>query len=201
MAFTEHGDYIKIFRMAYLKTSIPSDLLKPMILSTRIFLPSKQNDTINILLQQISDWINYRYDGIFHSDNRSTKAKKLIGPSHTIDVVDGGMRKQDRTLRLISAQTVSVFTKDFGNSCRSDIEKYANNNTFLANRFGSKNAYLFFSFRLFFNALSSSRSQSSPSSSIYTRSLQSTESLSTELSSLSLSAQKTETSNTEKNEE
>ena len=74
--------------------------------------------------------------------------------------------------RILSAETVEVFAKDFRNDNIKDIEKAANTDTFLANRyskkisssgfylltfihnrFGNKNAYMFFSLRIFYESL------------------------------------------------
>lgn len=52
---------------------------------------------------------------------------------------------------ILSAETVEVFAKDVRNENARDIKKAANVDTFLANRFGNKNAYLFFSFRIFYD--------------------------------------------------
>lgn len=52
---------------------------------------------------------------------------------------------------IVSAETVEVFAKDFRNENIRDTEKAANTDTFLANRFGNKNAYMFFSLRIFYD--------------------------------------------------
>jgi len=73
-----------------------------------------------------------------------------------------------RSPRLLSAETVEVFAKDFRDDNVIELEKAANDDTFLANRFGNKNAYMFFSLRIFYdNAIyGRTRSNSSSTSSI-----------------------------------
>lgn len=61
---------------------------------------------------------------------------------------------------ILSAETVEVFAKDVRSENARDIKKAANVDTFLANRFGNKNAYLFFSLRLFYDNSSMSSSAS-----------------------------------------
>lgn len=57
MAFTEHGDYIRIFRITYIEMEQPIHP-QPVILSTRLFLPYNRTDTIVDIKQRLSDWIN-----------------------------------------------------------------------------------------------------------------------------------------------
>ena len=52
---------------------------------------------------------------------------------------------------VLSAETVEVFAKEFRNDNIQCTEKAANNDTFNVNRFGNKNAYMFFSLRIFFD--------------------------------------------------
>ncbi len=71
MAFTEHGDYIRVFRLTYTKpltqeveepgAAIPQP--SPVYLSTKLFLPYKKSDTISDIKQRLSDWVN-QYLGI-----------------------------------------------------------------------------------------------------------------------------------------
>ena len=68
------------------------------------------------------------------------------------DPSDNSFRGRKRFSRLLSAETVEVFAKDFRDDNVVELEKAANDDTFLANRFGNKNAYMFFSLRIFFDA-------------------------------------------------
>ena len=71
MSFTEHGDYIRIFRVAHTKpinqsishqnhrNSLSSSPLSlPINLQTKIFIPLKKSDTIVDIKQKLSDWVN-----------------------------------------------------------------------------------------------------------------------------------------------
>jgi len=68
MAYTEHGDYMRIFRIAYLShtasdssSGIISESLghyQPMILSTRLFLPMTIADSTLDIQQRLSDWFS-----------------------------------------------------------------------------------------------------------------------------------------------
>ena len=56
MAYTEHGDYMRIFRITYVEADQP--LVRPAVLSTRLFLPYNKTDTILDIKQRLSDWVN-----------------------------------------------------------------------------------------------------------------------------------------------
>ena len=56
MAFTEHGDYMRIFRITYVQTESP--VFRPAILSTRLFLPYNKTNTIIDIKHRLSDWVN-----------------------------------------------------------------------------------------------------------------------------------------------
>ena len=65
MAFTEHGDYCRIFRLTYTKPFVaeePSGAAdakpKSVFLSTKIFLPYKKSDSVTDIKQRLSDWVN-----------------------------------------------------------------------------------------------------------------------------------------------
>lgn len=79
------------------------------------------------------------------SERYRSEVKKAVQPAE--DVADHLHYPQ-----ILSAETVEVFTKDFRNDNPKDMEKAANNDTFLANRFGNKNAYMFFSLRIFYDS-------------------------------------------------
>ena len=56
LTFTEYGNYGRIFRITYVETEQP--LVRPAILSTRLFLPYNKTDTILDIKQRLSDWVN-----------------------------------------------------------------------------------------------------------------------------------------------
>lgn len=56
MFYTEHGDYCRIFRITYMIE--PEQVIRPAVLSTRLFLPYNKTDTINDIKQRLSDWVN-----------------------------------------------------------------------------------------------------------------------------------------------
>ena len=59
MAFTEHGDYSRIFRVTYTEPTATDDKQPtPVTLLTKMFLPCKKNDTIHDIKLRISDWVN-----------------------------------------------------------------------------------------------------------------------------------------------
>lgn len=139
MTFTEHGDYARIFRITFIVKAAEAErpLPRPAILSTRLFLPYNKTDTIHDIKQRLSDWVNPCLEKY-----RAQLKKTASGTG------------DDRHLypRIFSAETVEVFAKDFRNDSPKDIEKAANTDTFLANRFGNKNAYMFFSLRIFYDS-------------------------------------------------
>ena len=55
MAYTEHGDYIRIFRIAFLNTHFNSSLDR-IVLSTRLFLPMTITDSTLDIQQRLSEW-------------------------------------------------------------------------------------------------------------------------------------------------
>lgn len=60
MTFTEHGDYARIFRITFTVKAAEAErpLPRPVILSTRLFLPYNKTDTIHDIKQRLSDWVN-----------------------------------------------------------------------------------------------------------------------------------------------
>lgn len=66
MSYTEHGDYIRIFRIGYTKPVHPEieDVTGPEIKSTpvflasKIFMPAKKSETVLDIKQRIQDWVN-----------------------------------------------------------------------------------------------------------------------------------------------
>ncbi|XP_054167314.1 uncharacterized protein LOC128964703 [Oppia nitens] len=151
MAFTEHGDYIRIFRVTYTKPVEAAQgaigrtvLSSPIYLSTKIFLPYKKSDTISDIKQRLSDWVNqYLAQNYEHFTGQ-------------------------RWPRVLSAETVEVFAKDFRDDNVVELEKAALDDTFLANRFGSKNAYMFFSLRIFYQTFDRTKCPKSSDNSIDT---------------------------------
>lgn len=57
MAHTEHGNYMRIFRLALLKLAPVPDT-PPLFLATKLFLPGSKTDTISMLKLKLSDWFN-----------------------------------------------------------------------------------------------------------------------------------------------
>lgn len=140
MTFTEHGDYARIFRITYVE--VERALTRPAILSTRLFLPYNKTDTIHDIKQRLSDWVNPCLGNSFQPYNAySTNKLAFI----ILERYRGQLRKNagpgahddQRYLypRILSAETVEVFAKDFRNDSPKDIEKAANTDTFLANRY------------------------------------------------------------------
>lgn len=139
MTFTEHGDYARIFRITYVE--VERALTRPAILSTRLFLPYNKTDTIHDIKQRLSDWVNPCLGiTIVQSSITTNKLAFII-----LERYRGQLRKNagpgahddQRYLypRILSAETVEVFAKDFRNDSPKDIEKAANTDTFLANRY------------------------------------------------------------------
>lgn len=70
MTYTEHGNYMRVFRLALVRLPVTGTTdqedKRPLFLATRLFLPASKTDTISILKQRLSDWINL-YLGIFET--------------------------------------------------------------------------------------------------------------------------------------
>uniref|UniRef100_T1K1F9 Uncharacterized protein n=2 Tax=Tetranychus urticae TaxID=32264 RepID=T1K1F9_TETUR len=133
MAYTEHGDYLKIFRIAYTKPlkcksnqslNIDNNNIvetKSLVLASKLFMPTKKGESLTEIRQRLEDWIN-----VSHKD-------QIVG-------------EINKPIEILSAETVEVF-------CRSDdneLEK-AVDDTFQYNRFGTKNGYIFMSLRVYFH--------------------------------------------------
>ncbi|KAH9426135.1 hypothetical protein DERP_007075 [Dermatophagoides pteronyssinus] len=76
---------------------------------------------------------------------------RLFTPTKRTDTITDIVQQLHDWIKHYTAETVEIFMKDLPTN-RSDIERAANDDTFLVNRFGNKNAYLFFSFRLFYDS-------------------------------------------------
>ena len=63
-----------------------------------------------------------------------------------------GENKVQRCPRIITAETVEVFAREFRDDNSNELEKAANDDTFQYNRFGHKNAYMFFALRIFYDS-------------------------------------------------
>ncbi|XP_075675875.1 uncharacterized protein LOC113798638 isoform X2 [Dermatophagoides pteronyssinus] len=167
MAFTEHGAYMRIFRICFFESiESESSILQqqqqqqqsssppPMInLGNRLFTPTKRTDTITDIVQQLHDWIKH------YTEKLRLRQKTLDDMDEIMMMTKESSSSSSPPLinddvdddRILSAETVEIFMKDLPTN-RSDIERAANDDTFLVNRFGNKNAYLFFSFRLFYDS-------------------------------------------------
>lgn len=76
MAFTEHGAYMRIFRICFFESiESESSILQQqqqqsspppstINLGNRLFTPTKRTDTITDIVQQLHDWIKH-YTGIY----------------------------------------------------------------------------------------------------------------------------------------
>ncbi|XP_053206350.1 uncharacterized protein LOC128390628 isoform X2 [Panonychus citri] len=131
MAYTEHGDYLKIFRIAYTKCPKSQSTLslnlsnaimetKSLILGSKLFMPIKKGESLTEIRQRMEDWIN-------------TIPK---------DQVNGEI---NRPIEILSAETVEVFCRSDDNELEKAVE-----DTFQYNRFGTKNGYIFISLRVYF---------------------------------------------------
>lgn len=63
MSFTEHGDYLRIFRVAYTKPAADNVPKSPIYLSTKLFMPSRKSDTISDIKQKLHEWVNQIING------------------------------------------------------------------------------------------------------------------------------------------
>ena len=61
MAFTEHGAYMRIFRICFLE--FESTQLPLINFGSRLFTPTRRTDTIADIVQRLHDWIKH-YTGI-----------------------------------------------------------------------------------------------------------------------------------------
>ena len=78
MAYTEHGDYLKIFRIAYTKcpksqstSSLDQSNIntiqetKSLILGSKLFMPTKKGESLTEIRQRMEDWTNLIPKGTF----------------------------------------------------------------------------------------------------------------------------------------
>ncbi|OTF70053.1 hypothetical protein BLA29_008807 [Euroglyphus maynei] len=117
MAFTEHGAYMRIFRICFVEfQSSPSSL--PLInnLGNRLFTPTKRTDTITDIIQRLHDWIKH------YTEKRQ---KTIDDNNDSNESITASMNEP-----ILSAETVEIFMKDLPKN-RTDIERAANDDTFL----------------------------------------------------------------------
>ena len=144
----DRGDYIRIFRVAFTKrpedhgsSPEPSSSSTngatvgenygnpppaPIFLSTIIFTPADPDATVQEIRRKIHEWVEV-----------ATREVRMAE----------GMIPAGHRPRLLSAETVEIFTKDFTeDEIRSETE-----NTFKPNRIGTLNQFLFMAFRIYFD--------------------------------------------------
>lgn len=145
MAYTEHGDYMRVFRITYIrrKECNVQTSTDRVVVSTRLFLPYHRSDTISDIKIRQSDWANAML-------NKYRSEVSKYRPASFTEAAFEEYPDLRNYPKILSAETVEVFAKDYGDT--DHMEKAANDDTFLANRFGNKNAYLFFSLRIFYNS-------------------------------------------------
>ncbi|KAI1289768.1 hypothetical protein HDE_09260 [Halotydeus destructor] len=149
----DRGDYIRIFRVAYVTTAEYADQLKmedkkshdksashlahqastsgdhkPTIyMSSVIFTPAGPEATVQEIRRRIHEWV--------------VQATRDVGSM----LLEEG--QDDLRPRLLSAETVEIFTKDFSeDEIRGETE-----NTFKFNRIGTMNQFLYMAFRVYFD--------------------------------------------------
>ncbi|RWS10842.1 hypothetical protein B4U79_14840, partial [Dinothrombium tinctorium] len=139
MSYTEHGDYLRIFRIAFTKPFIEPNIDEagsssssiateptPIYLASKLFMASKKHETIRDIGLKIEDWANQT----LKADSQSNKS-------------DGN---ETQPVRVLGAETVEVFCKTDDNDKERAVD-----DTFQYNRFGTKNGYLFMTFRVYFD--------------------------------------------------
>lgn len=72
MAYTEHGDYLRTFRVAYTKPIAGSEELEDptsppppcsVFLASKLFMPNRKTDTIADMRSRLEDWVNEMTQG------------------------------------------------------------------------------------------------------------------------------------------
>ncbi|RWS29280.1 hypothetical protein B4U80_00675 [Leptotrombidium deliense] len=122
----DRGDYIRIFRMAYTKSTDRQQLPPPppIYLSSVIFTPAGHETSVHEIKRKMHEWV----------------------VAATLEINSSGEKPLHRP-RLLSAETVEIFTKDFSEEeIRSETE-----NTFQFNRIGTMNSFLYMAFRVYFD--------------------------------------------------
>ncbi|RWS12600.1 hypothetical protein B4U79_10303 [Dinothrombium tinctorium] len=77
MSYTEHGDYLRIFRIAFTKPFIEPNIDEagsssssiateptPIYLASKLFMASKKHETIRDIGLKIEDWANQTLKGM-----------------------------------------------------------------------------------------------------------------------------------------
>ncbi|KAI1303177.1 hypothetical protein HDE_02418 [Halotydeus destructor] len=138
MTYTEHGDYLRIFRIAYtkpIKCTLPEEepstmtLSSPVFLASKLFYPSKKNDTISDMRCRLEEWV-------------LEATKELTEVEETLDT-----KETQHQPRVLCAETVKMF-------CKSEMSEQLDtvvDDPFQYNRFGTKNGYIFMILRLYFD--------------------------------------------------
>lgn len=124
----DFGNFVRIFRVAYTTSPVatlpPNPLPVPIFLSSVIFAPADRDASVSQIKSKIHEWVE---DGM---------------------PTEMGSRDLTSIPRLLSAETVEIFCKDFS----EDEITFETENTFKPNRIGTKNQFLFMAFRVYFDA-------------------------------------------------
>lgn len=81
MRYSEHGNYLKILRIAFTRPLNLSSKSRSasILLSSKIFMPLKKNESIKNIHDHINEWVNHAASGKYHCTIKKNTFKKIIG--------------------------------------------------------------------------------------------------------------------------